>query len=165
MWFNKLKPEEKDTIEHLRTMFMEKFKGEPKWLVQRKLITRKIRPGETLDQLATDIVTMATKLGKSEHDLSSYLFNALPNHLQNFVLMKDDNCTFDQCLIYAKLGQSVEISNSPGVLKEQSSLNVVGTLKYCDDILLCSCCELPGHESYTCPQQLDNTFINEEGSN
>ena len=107
-FYNNLSREVQKNYELLKTELIERFPVIPgtrvAGLIQYN--TRKLQPGESIDQYIDHMQKIGTSLGKTEADTADMVKLGLPDKIKAFVLEKEAN-TLADISKYAKLSQAI----------------------------------------------------------
>jgi hypothetical protein len=104
---------EKDTVDKIKQLLSGNFEGSSwKWAIESRLINRKQKPSESVDNFASDIMLWCRQLKKPESETLSIFVRGLLPSLRAFVMAKQPE-TFRNALDAAKLGVTVQECNEP----------------------------------------------------
>ena len=95
-WYTALEAGTKTDWTKLSAEF-EKFflKQEPTLVTESKLLSRRMRAGETVDEFLAELIELGTKLGKSTNSLATNFLNGLPSQAMRDFVVSTDSHTID----------------------------------------------------------------------
>jgi len=95
-WYSALETTIKDDWARLKAEF-EKFflKQEPALVTESKLLSRKMKAGETLEEYMAELTELGSKLGKSVNSLATNFLNGLPSQAMRDFVVSTDSHTID----------------------------------------------------------------------
>ena len=95
-WYSTIPNDKQADWAQLKAEF-EKFflKQEPALVTESKLLSRKMKPGETLEEYVADLTELGSKLGKSIGSLATNFLNGLPSQAMRDFVVSTDSHTID----------------------------------------------------------------------